>query len=145
MTPYLSCCLHWHVALYQIVGMSCHSCSVLICALHGQSFNLGLLHLSTLKCESSELLSVSSLSDAEASRRFQCEELVFLSARSCSWVNVVIDKKSTTKRIIMSMRHACLSLFPAYLIALARANISFVVVSPKPSTIFCVRLRQPVT
>ena len=47
----------------------------------------------------------------------------------------VMVRKSTPKRAIMSIRHTGLSLFPAYLIAIARASISSFVVNPKPCII----------
>ena len=48
----------------------------------------------------------------------------------------VMVRKSTPKRAIMSIRRTGLSLFPAYLFAIARASISSVMVNPKPCIIF---------
>ena len=132
---YLSSCLHCHihVASHQIVNMSCHSYKVFSSALCRQSFifpccvpshwDLRLVwtavHVFTIRCRSQYLVPV-------------CRTTVdSLSPCSWFWVNGLIARKSTPKCNIMSMRHTSL-----FAIALARANISSVVVSPRPWTIF---------
>ena len=88
----------------------------------------------TESSDSSELLSSPS-SGAEAITRSQWEELASLSPFVCSASRGVMVRKSTLKRTIISTRRAGLSFFPAYLIAVIRASISSVTVSPRPRII----------
>ena len=60
---------------------------------------------------------------------------VVLSACKCSVVSASKVKKFRRNLSISSTRRVGLSCFPAYLIALPRANISSAVVSPRPSVI----------
>ena len=88
----------------------------------------------TESSDSSELLS-SPWSGAEAITRSQWEELASLSPFVCSASRGVMVRKSTPNLTIISTRRAGLSFLPAYLIAVIRASISSVTVSPRPRII----------